>query len=138
MVVVRRVHSAFTLIELLLVMVILVVLSGIAVPIYTNHAKNSRIKAARASIAGIETAVSTFQVDCGRFPSNDEGLDVLVRDPGIEGWSGPYLKLVKSDPWGNAFIYEAPGTNLPALFDLYSMGPDKQAGNSDDIVNWQD
>ena len=128
---------AFTLIELLLVMVILVVLSGLVAVRFTQHRQKASIAAAKTDIRNYETAITTFQIDCGRFPTDEEGLSALVTNPGVAGWGGPYVKFVTSDPWGNPFIYQAPGAYLPDMFDLYSCGPDKQPGNEDDIVNWR-
>lgn len=128
---------AFTLIELLLVMVILVILATVVVPQFPKHGANARISAAKTSISNMETAINAFQIDCGRYPTNEEGLSVLTTNPGVAGWSGPYLKLISPDPWGNPFVYQAPGTYLPDSFDLYSLGPDKTAGNEDDVVNWR-
>ncbi|HVT88637.1 MAG TPA: type II secretion system major pseudopilin GspG [Tepidisphaeraceae bacterium] len=127
---------AFTLIELLLVMVILVILASVVVPMFPRRTDDARKTRAMADVSSLETAISTFNVDCGRYPSNDEGLLALTKNPGMDDWKGPYLKLVPIDPWGNSYVYHVPGTHLPDMFDLYSYGPDKQEGN-DDIGNWQ-
>ena len=133
----KRIRArAFTLIELLLVTVILVVLASVVVPQFARRPDDARRAVAKVDIKMLETALAAFQIDCGRFPTNDEGLAVLVKNPGLDGWRGPYVKLVPNDPWGTPYIYQAPGTNLPDSFDLYSLGRDKQEGN-DDIANWQ-
>lgn len=127
---------AFTLIELLLVVVILAVLAAILVPQIAPQSLAARINATKADISNMETALNIFQVNCGRYPTNDEGLSALAKNPGVEGWMGPYIKLLPRDPWGSHYIYQAPGTYFPESFDLHSLGPDKQEGN-DDIANWQ-
>lgn len=128
--------SAFTLIELLLVMVILTVLAGVVVPRIGQYSQKARISKATTDIANLETAIGAFQIDCGRFPTVEEGLSVLESSSGISGWSGPYVKLVPLDPWDTPYQYKAPGENLPLHFDLYSLGPDKVQG-IDDVTNWQ-
>jgi len=140
MIATRRQHPhyrpwAFTLIELLLVLVILAVLAAVVVPKFTNRSEQSRVTAAKTQISNFETALTGFEVDCGRFPTQDEGLDALVRPPqNLQNWKG-YMKMIPKDPWGNAYVYRFPGTANPSEFDLYSWGSDGREGN-DDITNW--
>jgi general secretion pathway protein G len=133
----KRLHrQAFTLIELLLVLVILGVLAAVVVPKFVGRGEQAREAAAKTDIANIESAIDRFEVDNGRFPSNDEGLGVLVNPPmNATNWRGPYLKSVPNDPWQGAYIYRYPGTHNVRGFDLLSMGPDGREGN-DDIMNW--
>jgi general secretion pathway protein G len=131
-------RRAFTLIELLLVLVILGVLAAVVVPKLTGRTEDAKIKAARSSIAGIKAALDVFEVDNGRFPSSDEGLRVLVDRPNdLDNWHGPYVdrQQIAGDPWGNVFQYRFPGQHNPDGYDLYSFGPDGREGN-DDITNW--
>ena len=131
-------RRAFTLIELLLVLVILAVLAAVVVPKFTSRSEQARTTAAKTDISSMETALDAFEVDCGRYPSSEEGLRALVEAPGnVQNWRGPYLKRgVPNDPWGNPYVYRYPGTNNPSGFDLFSMGPDGREGN-DDLTNWQ-
>ena len=134
----NRARSAFTLIELLLVMVILVILAAVVVPKFTGRSEQARNTAAKTDIAAIDGAIDQFEVDNGRYPSNEEGLSALFQAPsGLSNWHGPYLKrsAVPVDPWGNPYQYRSPGTHNTNGFDLFSMGPDGREGN-DDIVNW--
>jgi general secretion pathway protein G len=129
--------SAFTLIELLLVLVILGVLAALVVPKFTNRSQQARETAAKADISNIETALNAFEIDTGRFPSTDEGLGALVSQPAsVTSWRGPYLQRgIPKDPWGNEYEYRQPGQNNASGFDLLSYGPDGREGN-DDIGNW--
>jgi general secretion pathway protein G len=132
-----RGRAGFTLIELLLVLVILAVLAAVVVPKFTGRSEQAREAAARTDIASIETALDSFEVDAGRFPTTDEGLDALLRAPSnVRAWRGPYLKRGANDPWGNPYVYRFPGQNNPGSYDLYSIGPDGQDGGDDDITNW--
>jgi general secretion pathway protein G len=136
---VRRFQKAFTLIELLLVLVIIAVLAAIVVPKMAGRTEDAKIKATKGSIAGIKTALETFEVDNGRFPSNEEGLGALLNAPaGMDNWHGPYVdkQQIQADAWGNAFQYKYPGQQNANGFDLSSMGPDGRESN-DDITNWQ-
>jgi len=135
----RSVRSAFTLIELLLVMVILGVLAAIVVPKFTSRTDDARIAAAQQDISAMTTALDTFEVDNGRYPTNDEGLNALSNAPSnlTSTWHGPYVgKPIVNDPWQHAYIYRCPGTHNPRGFDLLSMGKDGQEGGNDDIDNW--
>src|SRR4051794_17510673 len=69
----RNSRSAFTLIELLLVMVILIILASIIVPNLANQSIRARITKAKTDINVLQTALSSFQIDCGRLPTNEEG-----------------------------------------------------------------
>lgn len=133
----RNPSTAFTLIELLLVMVILVVLAAVIVPRFTGRTEQAKQTAAKTDISSIETALDAFEVDIGRFPTTEEGLGALFAAPsGATNWRGPYLKRsLPSDPWGNAYVYKFPGTHNASGYDLYSMGPDGREG-TDDITNW--
>jgi len=133
----RHRNSAFTLIELLLVLVILGVLALVVVPKFAGRSEEARKTAARTDISMLEGQIDIFEQDCGRFPSNDEGLAALVSaPPNAPKWKGPYIKRgVPKDPWGNEYVYRYPGTHNANSYDLYSMGPDGREGG-DDIDNW--
>lgn len=129
--------TGFSMIELLLVLVILGVLVGIVVTRFTGRGEQARVTAANADIQSLENALDMFEIDNGRFPRGDEGLDALVRQPGnLENWSGPYLRrsALPADPWGNEYIYELPGRENPDGYDLYSLGPD--GAGDEPIGNW--
>ena len=129
--------QAFTLIELLLVLVILGVLALVVVPKFAGRSEEARKTAARTDISMLEGQIDIFEQDCGRFPSNEEALGALVtQPPNAPKWKGPYIKRgVPKDPWGNDYVYRYPGTHNPNSYDLYSTGPDGREGN-DDIDNW--
>jgi len=129
---------AFTLIELLLVLVILAVLAAMIVPKFTKRSEQARVAATSTDIANMGTALDAFEIDTGRYPTSDEGLKALVEIPGnIKDWKGPYLKrTVGNDPWGNPYVYRAPGQHNSTSYDLYSFGPNGQEGGGDDIDNW--
>lgn len=130
---------ALTLIELLLVLVILTALAAIVVPKFTKRSEQAKLTAARTDISNIEVALDAYEVDCGHYPSPDEGgLEALIRQPsGVQAWQGPYLKKgLPKDPWGNLYTYHCPGQHNSSSYDLYSFGPDSQDGGGDDVDNW--
>jgi len=128
--------SAFTLIELLLVMVIIAILAAIVVPKFTGRIEDSRIKAAKADISNLKTTLGLFEIDNGRFPTTAEGLSALITNPGnLPNWHKVLDKSsVPVDPWGNAYVYRSPNSSGDAsAFDLMSDGPDGREGTADDI-----
>lgn len=134
----QPVRRAFTLIELLLVMVILAILAAVVVPKFTARSKDAKIAAAKTSISAFSTALAAFEVDMGRYPTASEGLAVLRTPPAdASDWKGPYVeKDIGNDPWNNPYVYRCPGQHNPNGFDLFSMGPDGKEGGGDDIDNW--
>ena len=134
----RRMARAFTLIELMLVLLILAVLAAVVVPKFTGRSEQARMTAAKADISMLDGALDLIEQDCGRYPSADEGLGALIAAPAnVQNWHGPYIERneVPKDPWDHPYQYRYPATNNKSGPDLYSFGPDGREGN-DDIVNW--
>lgn len=132
--------SAFSLIELLLVLVILAVLAALVIPKFTGRSEQARRTAAQTQISGFSARLSEFEIDTGRYPTTEEGLNALVERPSNvpEGsWAG-YLERIPKDPWGNAYQYEQPGRHNERSFDVSSAGPDGRHGTDDDITNWDE
>ncbi|MGN6368716.1 MAG: type II secretion system major pseudopilin GspG [Phycisphaerae bacterium] len=135
----NRRRNAFTLIELLLVLVILVVLATIVLPNMVGRSKKAKVDAARSQISLLETALGLYESDTGSFPTTSQGLQALVEQPaGVKGWKeGGYLgkNTVPNDPWGNPYVYVCPGQHNTNSFDLSSNGPPDSNG-SITINNW--
>ncbi len=136
---IRRNTVGFTLIEMLLVVVIIGILAAIVVPSMIDRRKDADKSAARGTLASFCSALDSYAVDNGRYPSTDQGLDALVIKPATspepKNWRGPYLRVVDlpTDPWGHPFRYFNPGALRPPLFDLYCLGEDGAEGTDDDI-----
>ena len=132
----RRTRSAFTLIELLLVLVILAVLASIVVLNFGSvNAKKNDAKA-KTDISNLETALEMYKADNGDYPSGQDGLNALVAAPGNAAkWNGPYVKRgLPVDPWGHSYIYSYPGSHNANSFDLSSAGDGK--ANTAELDNW--
>lgn len=119
-------------------LVILITLAAIVVPKFTKRTEQARVTAAHTDVANLEVALDAFEIDAGRFPAEQEGLEALVTAPAdLSGWRGPYIKRgVPKDPWGTPYRYRHPGQHNAEGYDLYSFGPDGQEGGGDDIDNW--
>lgn len=141
-----RTKLGFTLVELLVVMIILVVLASVIIPRVASRAEQSRRAKAVADIANLETALRMYAADNGGPPSTEQGLQALRIEPSLpplpRNWSGPYLeKPLGTDPWGSDYVYLCPGEVNQDSFDLYSLGADGQEGGEDwdaDITNWDE
>ena len=132
---------AFTLVELMLVVIIIGVLAAMVVPRLAGRSEQAKVARAKADIASIGLALDLYELDAGRYP---DALGALVaKEPPADlseeakaKWNGPYLKKgLPKDAWGRPYVYkEASEHNQD--YDLYSLGPDDQAGN-DDVTNWE-
>jgi general secretion pathway protein G len=139
----RKQKRGFTLIEILLVIGIIAMLAAFVVPSFMGTRNKAEIDATRALIGDsgrLGTSIQTFRMHVGRWP---EELKELVEAPSDETeakkWGGPYINELKSlkDPWGSDLQYKSPGTVREDSYDLWSLGPDRQDGSTDDIKNWE-
>ena len=138
----KRGQGAFTLIEIMVVVVILGILAATIIPQFVGTTHDAKVSAAKSHIAELESALERFNVHLDRYPTTDEGLKVLVEAPANDDkkWRGPYIKQLRTDPWGMPYEYRAPGIHHRTSFDLWSRGADKADGGDGegaDIGNWQ-
>jgi len=133
-------EQGFTLIELLIVMIILGLLAALVGPRMFGKVGSSKQKSAKAQISLFETAIDTYRLEVGKFPTTEQGLQALrVCPDGVIKWDGPYLpKDVPLDPWGNPYTYKYPGEH--GDYEIVSYGADGRAGGEKedaDIVSWK-
>jgi general secretion pathway protein G len=130
-------NQAFTLVEMLLVLVILAVLAAIVIPKMSGRSQQAKVTAAVSQISSFELCLNQFEVDTGAYPQGSAGLNALVEQPNnTPDWKGPYLKNIPNDPWGGTYTYTYPGKHNAKGYDIMSPGPDGQPGTDDDITNW--
>lgn len=138
----RRPHAGFTLLEVMVVIVILGILASLVVPNLLGNKERADRQKAISDIVALESALDMYRLDNGRYPTTEQGLEALLRQPanltdGRGYRQGGYIKRLPQDPWGHDYQYLAPGEK--GAFDLYSLGADGQEGGSGaatDIANW--
>lgn len=134
---------AFTLIEVLIVIAILLAIGGLVLVNFMPAKEGADINTQRLQIQQIDAAMDMFKLHMNRYPSDEEGLaaltskDAITDEQDATKWQGPYLKEpITQDKWGSAFIYRFPGEiRGETYYDLVSAGPDRQEGTADDITN---
>ena len=135
--------KAFTLIEIMLVVIIIGILAAMVIPNLAGRGEQARKAAAKADIeSNLSTVLDLYELDNGRYPTTEQGLIALLQKPTTPPepghWNGPYIKKKKipDDPWGRPYVYLAPGKHNTEEYDLSSLGPDG-VESTDDIGNWQ-
>lgn len=139
-----EIRTGFTLIEIMVVVVIIGLLVAIVSPRLMVQFEKAKVVQTKAQIRNLEQALKLFKLDCGSYPSTEQGLKALVEKPTIgkipENYAkGGYLEKGKIplDAWGSPFIYLSPG--LYDDYDIISLGRDgKEDGESfdADIYSW--
>ena len=143
-----RAEAAFTLIEIMAVVVIIGLLTGIVGTAIIGRLNQANTTAAKTQIKQLEAAVDFYRMDNGRYPTTDQGLEALVAASTIEPIPRNfrpegYLQgnKVPRDPWGAKYEFESPGTHNPYGVDIWSFGADGKPGGTgadQDVGNWSD
>jgi general secretion pathway protein G len=127
----RNRHSGFTLIEIMVVVVILAVLGALVVPKILENVDKARVTRAQSDIRAIETALDLYRLDNFKYPTTEQGLQALVKqpaDPTITNYrSGGYLPSLPKDPWNNVYQYVSPGSD-GRDYDITTYGRDGKPG----------
>jgi general secretion pathway protein G len=137
----RRAQAGVTLIEMLVVVTIIGLFVALVGPSLWKKADTARITAARTQIQNFMTALGTYKLDTGMFPTTEQGLQALrVKPADMNQWNGPYMPLdIPKDPWGHDYVYKYPGEHGDEP-DIVCMGADGQLGGDGlnaDIVSWK-
>ena len=115
--------KAFSLMELMVVIIILGLLAAFVLPNLTGKSDEAKDKIVCIQMKSISQTIKMFKLDTSSYPQTEEGLNILLEKKYFEN-----NKLPK-DSWGNEFIY----VQNEESFDLISLGSDKKESTSDDI-----
>lgn len=130
-----RNQSAFTLLEIMLVVTIIALLLGTAIYKLAGNVEYARHTRVQADLQGISTQLRLYESMNGFYPPTEQGLQALVTQPDTDPRPTRWYQLYKDmpkDPWQNIYIYRCPGTKHPESYDLFSAGPDRIADTPDD------
>ncbi len=135
----KKKQSGFTLLEVMVVIVIIGLIGGMVVPNLMDNMDKAELKKAVSDISALETSLTMYKMDNYKYPNTEQGLEALTQETDIEPLprrfpNGGYVKRLPADPWGNEYQLLNPGEN--GDIDIFSMGPDGEAGTEDDIGNW--
>ena len=137
----RKREAGVTLIEMLVVVAIIGLFVALVGPGLWKRVDTSRVTAAHVQIQNFETALGTYKLDTGTFPTTEQGLQALrVKPSDVNQWNGPYIeKEIPKDPWGNEYRYKFPGEHGDGP-DIECYGQDGQQGGDGlnaDVVSWK-
>jgi len=133
-------EAGFTLVEIMVVVIVLAILAATILPQFVGTTHDAKVARAKADLATVANQLELFKLHNERYPTTEEGLRILVEKPreGAKNWR-PYLKELKSDPWGNPYQYRARvDENGFPTFDIWSLGKDGAEGGegeAQDITN---
>ena len=135
-------QRAFTLIEVMIVVVILGILAAVVIPKILDRPDQARVVAAGADIRVIMQQLKIYRLDNTFYPSTDQGLQALTVKPATnpmpQNWKqGGYLERLPNDPWARPYQYLNPG--IKGEIDVFSLGADGQPGGEGpnaDIGSW--
>jgi general secretion pathway protein G len=149
-------QAAFTLVELLIVLGILVMIMAFVAPRVLRSGEKADINLTKVQIGGFKRILTDYHLDMKSYPTTEQGLEALFRRPDdldeskADRWDGPYGdgESAPKDPWGNPYQYEWPSTHGDQMGDtdegsgrefpdIWSFGPDGEDGTEDDICNWK-
>ena len=137
----RRNQRGITLIEMLVVVTIIALFAALVGPRLFSNVGKAKRTAAMSQINTFMTALGSYKLDTGVFPTTEQGLQALrVKPENQPQWAGPYLtKDIPMDPWGRPYLYKFPGEHGDEP-DIVSLGADGEPGGDGenaDVVSWK-
>lgn len=137
-------EDGWTFMETLIVIAVVMVMTAGVGFMATSSLERARVASARSQIDSFAVALEAYYIDCGCYPTSEQGLQALRKKPDIEpvsdGWSGPYIhKDAPKDPWGNDYEYITPGNDNDP-YAIRSFGADGKLGGEGknaDITSWE-
>lgn len=135
----KQAHKGFTILEVMIVIAILGMMATMVVGNLMESADEAKVQSTAIEIKNLESILDLYKLKAGQYPTTEQGLEALVTMPEMEPIPRNYpengfLDALPVDKWGNEYQLINPGEM--GKFDLFSVGPDGEAGTEDDIGNW--
>jgi general secretion pathway protein G len=132
-------QKGFTILEVMIVIAILGMMATLVVGNLMDSADDAKVQSTAIEIKNLESILDLYKLKAGQYPTTEQGLEALVTMPEIEPIPRNYpqngfLSELPQDKWGNDYQLVNPGEM--GVYDLFSVGPDGEAGTEDDIGNW--
>jgi len=130
--------AGFSLLELLVYITIVGLLIGMVGPALMRQLGSARTSVAHQSIERLASVLDMYKLDVGSYPTTDQGLDALLKQPtDVGNWNGPYLKGTNAplDAWNHPYVYRDPSSRPNHDYDLCSKGPSGDASGEAMICN---
>ncbi len=133
----RRASSGgFTLLEMVIVLGIIAVILGGAIGVLGKVGEGAKLQRVEGDFNAIGSALRTYKINAGHYPSSQQGLKALVSKPSGTPQPRRWTSLMDSvplDPWGQEYIYRFPGKKVATEYELVTKGKDGQENTADDI-----
>ncbi len=132
----RHARSGFSLLEMVIVLGIIAVIIGGAITVMGKVGEGANLTRVRGDFNTIGANLRMYKTNAGRYPTTQQGLDALVKEPSSTPKPKMWTKLadeIPTEPWDNPYGYKYPGTVDDTMFEIISKGPDGQEGTADDI-----
>ncbi len=122
-----KVQQGFTLLELLVVLMIIALLAGFVGPKLFSNVDQAKEKTAMRQMHAFGDALTQYRLDTGSYPSEQQGLTVLVEKPSnVSNWNGPYLaQQIPQDPWGHEYQWHNPARDAQRVYEVEISTTDK-------------
>ncbi|HEX3918734.1 MAG TPA: type II secretion system major pseudopilin GspG [Caulobacteraceae bacterium] len=129
--------AGYSLLEILIVLAIIALIAALVGPRLFAQLDHAKVTTARVQTRSLESALQTMELDIGRYPTESEGLNLLVTGDrkSVAGWNGPYLSgNLPNDPWGHAYVYDPPADAAHGP-KVHSLGSDGKPGGTDNAAD---
>ncbi|AIE83874.1 type II secretion system major pseudopilin GspG [Fimbriimonas ginsengisoli] len=108
-------------------LVLVLVIVGLMVWPFISYRELAGPRLATTDLQNIRNALDAYKLDCGHFPTTQEGLAALEKSPPqARGWHGPYFRgAIPKDPWGRPYRYQL---SRNGRFTVSTLGADNKPG----------
>lgn len=132
--------SAFTLLEMMVVLLIIALIIGSVAVMVQGISGNAEDVTTGGRVKALESALTSYKISNLIYPTQEQGLEALISPPRTPPMPKRWTKVIKDegilDAWGRKMIYRNPGSKNAGGYDVFSLGKDGLENTVDDIGNW--